>query len=90
MSTGALTLSYDSHSDVLHMRSGHPEFVEAEQDEEGLLWVYPLDSDEATGVTIMNFHEVWLSKLDYLAGKIHTVSHWPTDNIVSALKGVSE
>lgn len=88
MSLDAFTLSYDATSDVVHLRADHPEFVEAEQDDDGLLWVYPLDSDDATGVTIMNFHEIWLPRIDYLAGRIHNISHWPTESIALALKSV--
>ena len=59
--------SYDHFADVLYLSEGRPVASHTEEDDFGLIWRLSIDNKRVVGVTVIDFHSIWLSKLEILS-----------------------
>lgn len=67
-----LTVSYDSHADVLYITVGKPKSFVGDMDDDRLIWKIEEKSGVPYGVTILDFNEDWSFSKPDLA---HKISH---------------
>jgi uncharacterized protein YuzE len=82
----ALNYDYDQEADVLYISKGHPRpsYSESLFNDYGIMARYDMDTDEFTGVTIINFYQR-LKKNDLnlqrLLSNVKSIADQPTETL---------
>lgn len=83
MTKTSLRGDYDSGADVLYLSTQQKAATRCNQEETGLFYRY--DGDVLIGITVLNFHNVWMDKIDQLLMEVSTKFQIPKSEVEAVL-----